>query len=122
MGGEPWMYFVPYQPDVSKALEELRLQEFAAGRYYPAADDLWSAMPIGPNAPSPGPSHTSIEAAMKAAGEDGTKSILDMMRVSREPDYFAVSPMDKEALVDFFGHGSTDAETSRKQPRLFRSY
>jgi hypothetical protein len=119
MGGEPWMYFVPYQSDVSKALRELRYREFAAGRYYPAVDRLWNMMPIGPNSPSPGASHASIEDAMQAAGEDGTKSILDMMRVSEEPAIFAVSPMDEEALVESFGSPEPTRAEVEDSPEFF---
>jgi len=40
MGGEPYWYFVPYQPDFQKALDELREREFRAGRYNPVIDFL----------------------------------------------------------------------------------
>lgn len=33
MGATGWTYFVPYQPDVGKALEELRWQVFRSGAY-----------------------------------------------------------------------------------------
>lgn len=33
MGGEPWIYFVPYYEDINGALRVLREQEFRAGRY-----------------------------------------------------------------------------------------
>ena len=35
MGGEPYWYFVPYQPNIQAALDALRAREFKAGRYNP---------------------------------------------------------------------------------------
>lgn len=34
MGASGWTYFVPYQPDITKALNELREQVFRDGKYY----------------------------------------------------------------------------------------
>jgi hypothetical protein len=102
MGAEPWMYFVPYQTDINKALQELRAREFTAGRYFPAMMGLFLHIPIEPGSPSPGAQHASIEEAMAAADATGTQSILDMFSVSKEPQYFAVSPMDEEALDAVF--------------------
>ena len=103
MGAEPWFYFVPYQEDIEKALNELRVREFNAGRYNPVMDNLWMLFPIGPNSPSPGTQHRSIDEALLAGDADGTRSILDMLKVSEEPDYSAVCPMDEETLDAVFG-------------------
>ena len=103
MGGEPWMYFVPYQEDVGKALQELRQREFTAGRYYPAVMFLSDHLPIGTDSESPGAQHSSIWEARTAAAETGTQSILDMESVSRAPGFFRVCPMDDEALEGCFG-------------------
>jgi hypothetical protein len=35
MGGHPYWYFVPFQPNAQVALDELREREFRAGRYSP---------------------------------------------------------------------------------------
>jgi hypothetical protein len=40
MGGHPYWYFVPFQPDLGTALRSLREREFKAGRYALARPDL----------------------------------------------------------------------------------
>jgi len=101
MGAEPYYYFVKYQADLDKALEELRQQEFQAGRYNPAVDFL--SFPISPASPSPGAQHASIEEALEDADADGTRSILDLDHFSDEPDFCAVTPLSEEALEQLFG-------------------
>ena len=83
MGGQPWMYFVPYEGDLQAALERLREREFRAGRYNPAMPMI--PFPVDPDGPAPGAKHASVEAARAAADADGTRSILDMDRVATEP-------------------------------------
>ena len=101
MGAEPYFYFVKYQTDLDKALQELRQQEFQAGRYNPAVNFL--SFPIRPDSPSPGAQHASIEEAFEDADADGTRSILDLNHFSDEPDFFAVTPLSEEALEQLYG-------------------
>jgi hypothetical protein len=101
MGGHEWFYYVPYQPDVDKALQELKQIEFAAGRYNPVIRFL--DFPLGPHSPSPGPGHSSIKAAIKASMEEGTRSILDMDCVSRSPGYRKVCALPKQELLRLCG-------------------
>src|SRR5262245_5554086 len=121
MGGHPYWYVVPYERDIDAALQKLRQREFQAGRYNPLIPFL--EFPIGPNSPSPGRQHTSIEEAIGSADADGTRSILDMMRgvlpgpYKTEPDpfnmdgqYAGVSPLAESDLVELFG----DARPSRE--------
>jgi hypothetical protein len=103
MGAQLWMYFVPYQEDISKALQELRNSEFAAGRYYPVMMHLFKHMPIGPTSPAPGARHASIQDAVNASDATGSRSILDMQSVSDEPKLFAVCPMATATLKATFG-------------------
>jgi hypothetical protein len=101
MGGHPWFCFVAYQSDINRALQELRRREFEAGRYNPV---MWEPpFPVDLNTPEPGARHASIEQAMEAADADGTRSILDMERISDTPDYGAVVPLPDEELIDLFG-------------------
>jgi hypothetical protein len=86
MGAEPWDYFVPYEEDVQKALEKLRLREFRAGRYRGAEDHP-----------------ATIEEAFENMDEDGTASILDITHVADEPEFFAVVPLPSDNLVQLFG-------------------
>ncbi len=104
MAAEPWLYVVPYQPDLNKALAQLRRREFEAGRYFPA--QLFPGIPKLNKKPPPGAQHKSIKAAIEAAGEEGTKSILDMTRVatdSDDVDHGVVSPLPEEELLECFG-------------------
>src|SRR4051794_29681064 len=97
MGAEPYWYTVRDQPDAEAALQELREREFRAGRYNPVIPSL--AFPIGPNSPALGAHHSSIAAAFSAAGAAGTRSILDLGRISEEPEMGAVTPLADEMLV-----------------------
>ena len=101
MGGHPWFYFVEYEPEIAAALQKLRRREFEAGRYNPAVD--FPEFPVTPASPAPGPRHDSIEEAMEDADADGTRSILDMERISDEPDFNAVTPLTRERLLELFG-------------------
>lgn len=101
MGAEPWFYIVPYQESISNALHELRQREFAAGRYNPVIPTL--EFPIGPHSPCPGPEHPSIQKAIEASMESGTRSVLDIERLSNEPDYLAVCPLQKDKLLQLYG-------------------
>jgi hypothetical protein len=104
MGGEFWSYSVPYQEDVRAALEELREQEFRAGRFWQPAEvqpglfgRLLGRGPSKPRRP------TSILEALKISEATGTRSILDMERVSETPELGAVSPLPSEQLRELFG-------------------
>lgn len=101
MGGHPWFYVVDYDSDPGRALELLRQREFRAGRYNPAMP--FPPFPIGPETPSPGPKHRSIEEAREAAAEDGTRSILDIEAISGQPDYCMAAPLDPEILLGIYG-------------------
>src|SRR5262249_12843910 len=101
MGGHPWFYFVEHQPNVSGAFHALRQREFIAGRYTPVI--AFPEFPVDASSPSPGAQHASVEEAMEDADADGTRSILDMMRISDTPDYGAVTPLPEEKLFDLFG-------------------
>src|SRR5262245_18769919 len=101
MGAEPYFYFTRYQPDIEAALQELRQQEFAAGRYNPVTPFL--SFPINPNAPSPGAQHDSIEDAFDDADADGTRSILDLQGIADEPDFGVAAPLAEEVLLDLYG-------------------
>ena len=119
MGGEPWFYFVPYQADINSALQALRRREFQAGRYNPATPFL--EFPVHPGSPSPGAQHSSIEDAIMDADADGTRSILDMERISEEPDYGSVTPLSNDDLVDLFGTSKPTREMIESNDELFEA-
>jgi len=117
MGGHPWFYFVDYQPDINRALQELRQREFKAGRYNPV---MWfPPFPIEANSPAPGAKHPSIERAMEDADADGTRLILDMERISATADYGAVTPLSNQQLVQFFGTDRPTREEIETNDDLF---
>ena len=101
MGAHPWWYFVPYDPDVGRALAALREQEFSAGRYHPVV--RFPAFPVGPGSPRPGAGHRSIAAARTAAGADGTRSILDMEKVGTAAGFGVVCPLDPAVQRTLYG-------------------
>ena len=98
MGGHAYFYFVPYQSDINAALQELREREFLAGRYNPAVP-----FPSENGDQATGAKHPSIRAALAASDMDGTRSILDLDRVSTLPEDGAVSPVDDSILIDLYG-------------------
>lgn len=99
MGAEPYFYYTPYQPDLNVALQTLREREFRAGRYNPAVPLL--DFPITENSPAPGAQHPSIEAALSATDADGSRSILDILRVSDTP-----CPFSRDELEKLLGQGN----------------
>jgi hypothetical protein len=101
MGANPYWYFVKYQPDIDKALFELREREFIAGRYNPAT--ILPEFPILEDSPAPGAKHASISEVFAAAMEDGTRSILDIERISNEPDFGVAAPFDTNLLEFLYG-------------------
>ena len=86
MGAEPWSNFTAYDSDIQRALDRLRDDVFAAGTYRYAEEQ--------PN---------SIEEAREIADADGTCSVLDIDRVSDEPDFFCAAPFTPAELKNYFG-------------------
>lgn len=116
MGGHPWWYLVPYQKDVQASLNALREREFKAGRYNPAED--FPKFPVDLSH-APGCKHASIEDAREDSDADGTRSILDVSRLSAIPDYDAVAPLDDEELVEYFGTTKPTADDVEDSDDLF---
>lgn len=100
MGAHLYYYFVPYQPDAEKALQELRDREFVAGRYNPVVPFL--RFPVDAKSPAPGAQHDSIGEAMEASDADGTRSILDLQTVGDEPNFCIAWRLPDERLLDLF--------------------
>jgi hypothetical protein len=101
MGAVPYYYYVPYQPDIAAALEELRQREFEAGRYNPVMP--FPDFPPGPGSPAPGRQHDSIQEAMEDSDADGTRSILDILSIADEPDFCVAAPVPDEVLEGLYG-------------------
>jgi hypothetical protein len=102
MGGHPYWYFVPFDGDVAVALRSLREREFKAGRYSPVVRYLDFADPATARL-APGAQHRSVEDAVADAEDEGTRSILDIERISSIPDYGAAAPLDAQSLMGLYG-------------------
>lgn len=119
MGGEPWFYIVPYQPDIGKALGDLKQREFEAGRYNPVQP--FQSYSRNPATPSPGAGHSTIAEAIEAAGASGTRSILDMERVASDPDdidYGVVTPLTEDYILEQFGTSQVTRKMMEDDPIL----
>src|SRR5262249_52798508 len=81
-----WEYCVPYQPDIQKALDELHAREFKAGRFYRAE--------LKPK---------NLDEAFRNADAPGTRSILDIAKISPTRDIETISPAPPEELQKLFG-------------------
>jgi hypothetical protein len=116
MGGEPYWYFVPYQEDVMRALQELRAREFEAGRYNPV---IWCPeFPITDASPAPGRQHATIDEAVREAEADGTRSILDIMEVGPRPDFNTAFPLSVKQLETLYGVAKPSREQVEKNLRF----
>jgi len=85
MGAEPYEYTVPYEPDIQAALDKLRRRVFESKEFNGAEFDP----------PTP-------EAAFELTEADGTRSILDISRVSDQPDFCCAAPLSSEELERYF--------------------
>jgi hypothetical protein len=117
MGAEPYWYFVKYQPNIEKALANLRQREFRAGRYSPVLKEL--KFPPGPNSLAPGAKHRTIRQACEEAGEQGTRSILDITAIGTEPSCSVAVPLDPDTVVEIFGTDQPDREMLENTPILW---
>jgi len=93
MGGQPWPYFVPYQPDIEAAMEALQQVEFAAGRYYCRRD-------YNPHLPPPA---SIYDLRANYLTEDGSQSILDMVSVVEHAEPAPVAPLTDEIAAALGG-------------------
>ncbi len=85
MGAEPYEYTVEYQADIQSALDVLRGQVFLSKEFRGAE--------LNPKTP---------EEALELMEADGTASILDIRKISANPDYFTASPFSDEDHIDLF--------------------
>ena len=111
MGGEPYYYVVEYEADLQGALNKLREREFKAGRYNPVMANLAFLMEKQKYLKlKPGAKHKTIDAAREAAQETGTRSILDIVRIGKKPDYEVASPIEVSVLMSAFGTDKPSAD------------
>ena len=105
MGAHFYCYFTNYQENIAAALQVLCETEFRAGRYLAAMEtaERFSMyelkFPPDASSPAPGPVHAGIREAFEDSGENGTRSIIDIMYVADEPDICTASPLGEEDLM-----------------------
>ena len=71
------------------------------------------------NAPSPGAQHTSIEDAFEDADADGTRSILDLMKIGEKPGYGVAAALPPDVLKRYFGTERPDRSMVEDSDELF---
>ncbi len=116
MGASGWGYFVPYQPDIEKALHELREQVFRSSDYFlrppieinpddytDMPEEVREQVPLWIEREESFSQPTTIDALVEWNGEEGTHSIIDIERIKPTPTYGAAAPLSKEQLARLFG-------------------
>ena len=137
MGASGWEYFVPYQPNIDQALQELREQVFRSGDYHlrpqmhidpddfaGMPEDVREQLPLWIERENSFVQPTTIDALLEWNGEDGTHSILDIQRVSLSPEFGAAAPLSADELTRLFGGGQPDrsmVENKRDDIQLLRA-
>ena len=140
MGASGWSYYVPYQADVNKALQDLRQKVFEEGDYYKAwepADienefvtayyEKFKSEGSEPEEPQ------TIEELIELAATEGTHSIIDMEGVflealpkGEEGEFGTVYPLSAEDLLELFGTDKPTRETielvEKEDPGLLLEY
>lgn len=102
MAAQPYWYLVPYEEELQDALDRLREREFAAGRYNPVMRRLDFVEPAFSRQYRKA-QHDSIEDAIMDAGEEGTRSILDIHEVRERADFGVAAPLPRAALMSLYG-------------------
>jgi hypothetical protein len=97
-----WEYCVPYQSNIQKALDELRQREFKAGNFFRSE--------LHPK---------TIDDAIRNADAPGTRSILDIEKVSVTHDIETVSPAPPDKLRQLF---RTDKPSHAAVERASRTF
>jgi len=93
-GASEWRNLAPYSDDVAKVMEQLKWEVLRSGDYYKR---------------NPKRKPKSPEQALQMSGEDGTHSIMDMLKVSLveagrfKCEVATICPLPKADLVKLFG-------------------
>lgn len=92
MGAEPWSVLTDYQNDIQNALFECQNREFAEGNYDPYG--ILEQEDIKPD---------SIDELREMMEDSGTGTVMDMLRISDQPDFFSACPLPAERLLSLYG-------------------
>jgi hypothetical protein len=113
MDASGWAYFTPYQPDINKALQDLRQKEFEAGSYHfpvelhlsveeyesmskEALDARIAELKEIQERPR------SIQELLRINADAGTHSIIDIESISDVPDFGTAAPLSEQQLLRLF--------------------
>lgn len=127
MGSDAWHHFTPYQVDINAALQQLKEREFRAGHYgfdywLSQMDELLRTLGVQSSTTTDaleaahnmkttfadelikkyGTVQAAMDAVLRESNDSGTKSVLDMIRVTSEPNTCAVCPLTEEELCEIF--------------------
>ena len=92
MGAEPWHVFTPYRESVQQALLEVQDREFNSGNYDPYG--VLEEEGLEP---------TSMDDLREMMGDSGTGTVIDILRITDRPDYFAACPIPPNKLASQYG-------------------
>lgn len=113
MAAQPYWYLVSYDAeqieDLQEVLDALRQREFVAGRYNPVMRRLDFVEPAF-SRQYRAAQHDSIEDAIMDAGEEGTRSILDIHEIGERANFGVAAPLPRAALLQLYG---TERPTER---------
>jgi hypothetical protein len=121
MGASGWTYFVPYQSDISEALQMLHDHVFQQ-RAFLQHKPYWRSLSFEDFLPpDPAftredieayraeyerlqalPEPTTIDTLREWQGQDGTHSILDIVGISDKPTFQHMSPLTADELIAMF--------------------
>ena len=118
MGASGWKYFVPYQSDITKSLNELREQVFQSGNYY-KREAFWQDMDEDEYTDEEDEDlrqdwidwlqrmksmkePTTIEELILWNEEEGTHSIIDITEISPTHEFGKAAPLDAQQLMNLF--------------------
>ncbi len=93
MGAEAYQYVVEFNEDIQVALDALRKEIFEKGEFNGAE--------FNPSTP---------DEALEMSESEGTRSILDIMKISEEPQYHSAAPCRSGELQRYFGTDKPSVE------------
>lgn len=117
MGARPYWYLIPYEEDFNAALSKLRMREFKAGRYNPVIP--FPEFPVSDESPAPGAQHADVSQPLMQTEGEGTRSILDLERVSEANDYCVARTLSDAELLKYFGTTKPSAEIIQMNSGFF---
>jgi hypothetical protein len=147
MGASGWSYFVPYQKDINRALQDLKDEVFKRGQYEKPFEfdvnelerqreflaSIYRTLPEGllreqsmrfldlagaaAKHQRPRRKPKTIKQLLEQSEENGTHSILDIERVADTKAFGAVVPLSKQQLLEFFGTEQPGREALEKWSR-----